>query len=177
MTIATTMSSSSIEILCQRTGCFRIFDQVLYLNKRIETSPMCGARRRNSWSGEWVPLDTNQFEMIFYADDSITDKGFRLQWRPLVTASLDSLSLLDFSINLKIAGQETQCSVDMLRQRFDRALAYHRNAIRSRSEKIKSRRLDNNLNRTYRMLARSRLFKYPKHKHTTCQTTSPKETG
>ena len=150
---------------------------VLYLYKRIQTLPMCGTRRHNSWSGEWVPLDTNQFEMVFYADDSVTDKGFRLQWRPFVTAPVSALSLLDFSINLKSAGQKTQCSVNMLRQRFDSALSYHRNAIRSRAEKIKSQRLDNNLNRTYRMMARSRLFKYPKHKRTTCQATSPQESG
>ena len=55
------------------------------------------------------------------------------------------------------------------------ALDRHRGAIRSRAEQIKSRRLDNNLKRTYRMLVRSKLFKFPKHKRSECQATSPQE--
>ena len=76
---------------------------------------MCGTRRQNQeWTGKWIQLDTNKLEMIFYTDDSIVDKGFRLQWRPKVT-SRSNAQLPDFSINLKMTS--SKCMVDQIKDR------------------------------------------------------------
>ena len=146
-------------------------DFVLFKYRDTESEKMCGTRKQNPFTGKWVALDTDQLEVVFFTDDSVVDRGFRLQWRPHQNRSLfPGLP----KINLKMS-QSVECSVSMVKDTVEASLVAHKSQLRSRSEQIKSRRLDNRLKRTFRMLPRSSLFKYPKHKRTLCQNTKPQE--
>ena len=149
-------------------------DFVLFKYRDIESDKMCGTRKQNSFTGNWVALDTNQLEIVFFTDDSLVDRGFRLQWRPHRTVQNRALFLDLPKINLKMS-QNVECSVSMVKDTVESSLVAHKSQLRSRSEQIKSRRLDNRLKRTFRMLPRSSLFNYPRHKRTLCQNTKPQE--
>ena len=75
-----------------------------------------------------------------------------MQWRPTIRHS-------SFPTILLKLGDPKDCTVHDLKLKFNEVLTLHKKELKSRVEMIKSRRLDNLLNRAYNVLKRSKLFK------------------